>query len=50
MTETFRNLTEAYKIYKCYLRLNKQGLLSKKYTFDEVYTVYKNNRELIVNG
>ena len=49
MTETFRNLRESYKIYKCYLKLNKQGLLNKVYTFDEVYTCYKNNKEVVNN-
>lgn len=47
MTETFRNLRESYRIYKCYLKLNKQGVLRKKYTFEEVYICYKNNKEVI---
>lgn len=49
MTETFRNLRESYKIYKCYLKLNKQGVLKVRYTFEQVYTCYKENREAIAN-
>lgn len=50
MTETFRNLKEAYSIYRVYCKLNKQGILKKQYTLDEVYTALKKQKELIVNG
>lgn len=50
MTETFRNLTEAYNIYRVYRKLNKQGILKKEYTLEEVYIALKKQKELLSNG
>lgn len=47
MTETFRNLKEAYSIYRVYRKLNKQGILKREYTLSEVFIAYK---EMVANG
>lgn len=47
MTETIRNLTNSFKIYRTYNKLYKRGLIKKRYEFNDVYQAYK---EMIKNG
>lgn len=50
MTDTFRILSESYKIYRVYCKLYRKGILKKMYTLSEVFEGVKKQKELVANG